>query len=89
MLDPHSKAMYTSKCHDTNGTFREDGKEMMNWIDEVMANYSSRSDVIWKASSMHHPLFALHYDDFGSIISDYLPKIDKGNFDIYFAGHEH
>jgi len=38
---------------------------------------------------MHHPMFGLHYDDYGSIIKDFLPIIDKYDFDVYFNGHEH
>ena len=38
---------------------------------------------------MHHPMFGLHYQDYQAIINDFLPKISKAKFDVFFNGHEH
>ena len=62
---------------------------MMQWIKETLEEQSKDQKIIWKASSMHHPMFGLHYDDYQSIIDDYLPLIQQNNWDVYFNGHEH
>jgi hypothetical protein len=38
---------------------------------------------------MHHPMFGAFYQDYHAIINDFLPLIEKNNFDIFFNGHEH
>ena len=38
---------------------------------------------------MHHPMFALAYDDYDSIIDDFKPLMAEHGYDIYFNGHEH
>jgi len=38
---------------------------------------------------MHHPMFGLHYDDYQSIIDDFLPLAKQNKQDVYFNGHEH
>ena len=38
---------------------------------------------------MHHPMFALSYLDYQSIIVDFLPRMKEHNYDVFFAGHEH
>jgi hypothetical protein len=62
---------------------------MMKWLDETMDKNSLDPNIIWKASSMHHPMFAVDIFDYDSIISDFLPRMKKHNFDVYFNGHEH
>jgi hypothetical protein len=62
---------------------------MMAWIKDTLKAESADDKIIWKASAMHHPMFGLHYDDYQSIINDFLPLIKAANFDAFFNGHEH
>ena len=62
---------------------------MMKWIDETLEKQKNDSQIIWKATGMHHPMFGLHYQDYQTIIEDFLPKIKESNFDVFFNGHEH
>ena len=48
---------------------------MMAWINDTLDKQKEDKSIIWKASAMHHPMFGLHYDDYESIITDYLPLI--------------
>lgn len=47
------------------------------------------SSIIWKATSLHHPTFGLHYPDSSMLKNDYLTKLKSNNYDVYFNGHEH
>lgn len=38
---------------------------------------------------MHHPYFAIHYNDNLDVIQDFLPLARKAQHDVFFAGHEH
>ena len=61
----------------------------MAWIRETLSKQQADEDLIWKVSSMHHPMFGLHIGDYKTIINDYLPLIQEANYDFYFNGHEH
>ena len=57
LLDLHSQEIYLSKC-EGDTPYVKHGNDMMKWIDKV-TQYDPK--VLWKASSMHHPMFGLHY----------------------------
>jgi len=61
----------------------------MTWINQTLEEINSRDDIIWKASNNHHPMFALHYNDYHPILTSYLPLLLNSTFDVYFNGHEH
>jgi len=86
-LDEDSKAVFDTRCE--NSTFTPKSNEMMKWLDETMLRQSLNPEIIWKASSMHHPMFGVHYLDYDSIISDFLPRLKEANYDVYLNGHEH
>jgi hypothetical protein len=62
---------------------------MMTWIRDTLQKQKADPNIIWKASSMHHPMFGLHYDDYETIIGDFLPLIQDAKYDVFFNGHEH
>lgn len=70
-------------------SFVKEGNEMMAWIKDTLKAQKEDDKVIWKASNMHHPMFALHYLDYSAIITDFLPLIQDAGYDIFFNGHEH
>jgi len=86
-LEDESQETYVSKCE--NKTWAQPGNDMMTWLDESMMKQNEDPNIIWKASGMHHPMFAVDIFDYDSIISDFLPRIKKHNYDVYFNGHEH
>jgi len=88
MLDDHTKMIFESRC-EGDQTFVQRGNEQMEWIKKTMTEQSQDDKIVWKASSMHHPMFGMHYDDYNSIIDDFLPLMVENNYDVFFNGHEH
>lgn len=62
---------------------------MMKWLDFTNKRNQNDPDIIWKASSMHHPMFGMFYQDYEAIIADFLPRMQRNSQDVYFNGHEH
>ena len=62
---------------------------MMNWITKTFDNLKNDKSIAWKATSMHHPMFGIFYQDYHAIINDYLPRLQENGFDAFFDGHEH
>ena len=65
------------------------GDEMMNWISKTLEDLYNDKNIAWKATSMHHPMFGIFYQDYHAIINDYLPRLSHNGFDAFFNGHEH
>lgn len=61
----------------------------MSWINETMQALAKDEKVVWKATSDHHPMFALSIPDYETIIDHMLPNLRDFDFDVYFTGHEH
>ena len=87
-LDDHSREIFESKC-DFAPEYVQKGNEQMEWIKKTAAANKVNEKIVWRASNMHHPLFGLHYNDYQSIIDDFLPVALENDFDVYFNGHEH
>ena len=62
---------------------------MMDWIKNTIHEQNQDPNIVWKASNMHHPFFALTYADYQTIIDDYLPILKNAGYDVHFNGHEH
>ena len=75
-------------CSD-GAEFEIEGNKMMAWIKQELDAQSTRTDLVWKASAMHHPMFGAHFGDYKNIHEDFLPLIRQANFDVFFNGHEH
>ena len=54
-----------------------------------MEEHEKDENIVWKASIMHHLMFGLHYNDYGSILDNFLPLLRKYKYDIFLNGHEH
>mmetsp|Transcript_11171 Transcript_11171/g.18773 ORF Transcript_11171/g.18773 Transcript_11171/m.18773 type:complete len:385 (-) Transcript_11171:28-1182(-) len=87
-LDDHSREIIDSKC-DFAAEYVQRGNEQMAWIKKTVAANRNDEKIVWRASNMHHPLFGLHYNDYQSLINDFLPVALQNDFDVYFNGHEH
>jgi hypothetical protein len=48
---------------------------MMKWISSTFDNMKNDKSIAWKATSMHHPMFGIFYQDYHAIINDYLPRL--------------
>ena len=88
LLDHESKEVFDSNC-EKGSDYHVQSSQMMDWIVEQMNDQSADPNIIWKASTMHHPMFAMHYADNQSIIKNFLPLAQKHGYDAYFCGHEH
>ena len=61
-LDIESQEIYSNRCdHKSDKTYKKLSNEMIKWLDEKIAANEKDSDIIWKASSMHHPMFGMFY----------------------------
>ena len=54
-----------------------------------MNEWKNDEKIIWKATALHHPMWAKWYPDFANIVSNYLPLLQEHKFDLYLNGHEH
>lgn len=87
-MDEHSKEVYLSRCEGDQSQVKK-GNQMMQWLTKTMNRVGADKKVIWKASSMHHPMFGLHYLDYEAIINDFLPRMEANGYDVFLNGHEH
>ena len=62
---------------------------MMDWIKSTAKTQAKDTKVIWRAAVLHHPMFALYYDDYVKIVENFLPILRTYGYDFYFAGMEH
>jgi len=65
------------------------GNAQFDWINETMHRWEDDPSIVWKATTLHHPMWGKWYPDFANIVSNYLPLLQEFNFDLYFNGHEH
>jgi hypothetical protein len=49
----------------------------MKWITTTFDNMKNDKSIAWKATSMHHPMFGIFYQDYHAIINDYLPRLQE------------
>jgi hypothetical protein len=59
-LDADSKNVFQKNCeHTDDPTYRIKADEQMKWIKEISEANLQDSSIAWKASFMHHPMYAI------------------------------
>lgn len=86
MNDQHKKLRDVT-CNDPLVT--KQGNEQFEWINATMQEWKNDEKIVWKATALHHPMWAKWYPDFANIVSNYLPLLQEHEFDLYLNGHEH
>ena len=62
LLDLESQEIYADRCeHEFETTFKDNSNLMMQWLDKTNKRNLNDPSIIWKASSMHHPMFGMFY----------------------------
>lgn len=63
--DPESQ-----ECEDLS--FEAKARDQQQWLNEVLKRQSSDSSLIWKATSLHHPMFSLNRPDSRTLQGTFL-----------------
>jgi len=89
MQDPEMRLMYFDTC--TDDTWVQWGNKQYRWIAQTLKEWETDTNIIWKASVQHYPLWTLWYaqSDFTKISQNFLPLLIEYKFDLYLNGHEH
>lgn len=60
-------------CSDPAVTLQ--GNAQYDWINKTMTEWEQDPNIVWKATTLHHPMWGKWYPDFANIVSNYLPLL--------------
>lgn len=89
LLDHRTKKIMDQHCFAKNSTYNKTGEDMFEWIKATARSQAKDTRIIWRAAVLHHPMFALYYDDYVKLVETLLPVLRTYGYDFYFAGMEH
>ena len=99
IMDHRTRKVFDDHCNKTvesNGSnltesnnYTTKGKEMYDWLQEVMEGHAKDSKIVFKGVVLHHPMFGLYYNDYMVLVNRFLPKLRKFGYDLYISGLEH